>query len=171
MNESAKAAKAFLEYRDMLYTHGKRALALLTEDGNSQWTKPRPRLATLKEWSAEFNWQARCKEYDKEVADAEALILRTRQREANVRQAEEARELQLVAMNALHSLSADNKLGSIASVQLLKNSIEAERKALLLDDTKHLEVSGPNGSAIPLSVQIYYPEAESDEDGYEDIVE
>lgn len=152
--ETPRAATAFAEYCEL---GPARSLRKLAEKRDKNGTKTGQIFKQLGIWSSRYNWQERVKQYDAELI-AERTAKKQADREAmEARHAEEAKEEQRIAR--AHIKAAMDKDGnaigriSLAAVQLLKNSREDERKALVEEETPTL----PQGGTF-IGIAIYLPE-------------
>ena len=144
--ETAKAHAAFVEYCAMGPGRSIRKLA----ESDQQHIKS---VSLLLKWSSEHNWQERVKQYDTERAEERRLARERAREEMELRQAEEAREDQILARRELRLLAEKHRLGSMPAVQYLKNAIEAERKALGADDNTtrvKAEIMGKDGGPVDI---------------------
>jgi len=144
--ETPKAAAAYEEYAAL---GPGRSLEKLVEKRRQSGGNSTVRLRTIEAWSSLHEWQRRVRTYDVEIASAEAKKIKAIHDEMNSRQVETSKEMQDVAIKQIKELIQVKSFGSLAAVQLLKNMIEAERKALRADDdTKKVEITGKDKGPI-----------------------
>lgn len=144
-NETTKASAAYADYAAMGVS---RSLAKLVE----KYNKNTSYIRQLAKWSVDFDWQTRVKTYDAEKLAEEETRRKAVLDTMNARQVEQAQEMQDVAIRQIKVLMIAQAFGSLASVQLLKNSVEAERKALHADDdTKKVQITGKNDGPVLIS--------------------
>lgn len=153
--ESAKAYAAFLAYCDM---GSGRSLRKMVEKYNKSTSYVRQ----LARWSIDHDWQRRVKEYDSEQAAERNEARRKRREEMEDRHARESQEEQEIARKLIKK-DADKGHISLASVQLLKNSREDERKALGAEDSKGMALE-VNANEDNLQVIVYYPQSKETEE-------
>lgn len=121
-NESAKAYQAYLDYRDLgVY----RSLAKL----NQQYGKKASYIRQLQKWSAQYDWQARIKQFEQEQAEERAAKIQAALDEMNERHIELALAQQEKASKQIADLIEARAFGSQAVVQLLKLATDLERLA------------------------------------------
>lgn len=154
IQETPRAAAAFLEYCAL---GPARSLRKLAEKLQQNRNKTATVFRQLGEWSSLYNWQERVKQYDAErIAERVAKKQEAREQMED-RHAEEAKEEQRIAR--AHIKAAMDKDGnavgriSLAAVQLLKNSRDDERKALIEEEMPKIEQVGQL-----IGIAIYLPQ-------------
>lgn len=83
----------------------------------------------IKDWSAAWKWSERVRVYDEEQDIQRANEREAARAEMDDWQAEKARELSKKAIERLEALIAQDRLGSMATVQLWKAATDLERLA------------------------------------------
>ena len=154
LHETPKAQAAFLIYCTM--GQGRTLSKVVTQMG----AKP-SYLRILKEWSGKYRWQERVKQYDLETAQEELRQAEKELKKMNEKHAASASAAQLTALEYVHKLIKNNKLGSIAAVQWLKNSFDLERLARGgSTEAATVKLTGPDGGAIVTdsTVRVYLPQ-------------
>lgn len=153
LQETARSADAFRQYCALGPARSLRKLIDVL--GRSEGY-----VGQLERWSSQYKWVERAKQWDAERA-AERLAKKQAAREQmEDRHAEEAQEEQRIAR--AHIKAAMDKDGkavgriSLAAVQLLKNSRDDERKALVEEELPKFEVGGP-----VVGIAIYLPQKQT----------
>lgn len=117
-----------------------------------KWGKSGAYVGQLERWSSTYKWVERAKQYDAErIAERMARKQASREQMED-RHADESREEQEWARKILREGKEKGRI-SLAAVQLLKNSREDERKALVEEDVPKIE---PGGQLI--GIAIYLPQ-------------
>jgi len=127
--QSQETPKALAAFRDYCELGSYRSLAKL----NGKYGKNASYIRQLEKWSTQNNWQERVKAFDAEQVEIEATRKRAGIEQSNTEQAAMAREHRQLLDKYLRTMAESYQLGSMAAVQWLKNSVEAERKALGAD--------------------------------------
>lgn len=169
--ETPLAYAAFLEYCAL----GRgRSLRKLAEIRGQSEGKVHARLATIEDWSSKHKWQERVRQYDAEIIAERVARKQAKREEMEDRHVDQTREEQDAARryilariapetneakpsdeSLIASLFTEKiNLGSV--VQLLKNSREDERKALVEEDVPKFEPVGP-----VIGVAIYLPQKQT----------
>lgn len=151
--ETPRAAAAFAEYCALGPARSLRKLA-------EKWGKSGAYVGQLERWSSVYKWVERVKQYDAErIAERVARKLAKRE-EMEDRHAKDAQEEQDLARKVIKQVvNAKGEITgriSLAAVQLLKNSREDERKALVEEEMPSLS----QGAAI-VGIAIYLPQKQS----------
>lgn len=152
LQETPRAAAAFLEYCAMGTARSLRKLAGLRDESG---TKAVQIFKQLGEWSARYKWQERIKQYDAEQIRERVAKKQAKRDEMEDRHAKEAKEEQEWAREVLES-GKERDYISLAAVQLLKNSREDERKALFEDERPADQQPGQL-----IGIAIYLPQKHS----------
>ena len=150
LQETPRAAAAFAEYCAM---GPARSLAKLAQ----VLGKPSGYTRYLEEWSSQYKWVERAKQWDAERAAERMAKKQAAREQMEDRHAEDAQEEQRIAR--AHIKAAVDKDGkpigriSLAAVQLLKNSRDDERKALVEEEMPKFEQGGP-----VIGIMVYLPQ-------------
>lgn len=161
LQETPRAAAAFLEYCALGPARSLRKLAALREQSEDKATT---RLATFSEWSTRYKWQERVKQYDAERTSERIAKKQADREKMEDRHAEEAKEEQEWARKILKEGKDKGRI-SLAAVQLLKNSREDERKALVEEE---MPATLPQGSTL-VGIAIYLPQKHTLKGGDADV--
>ena len=151
MRETPQAAAAYNEYAAL---GPDRSLRKLADKLGQSGGKPGAKLSTLELWSSQHRWQERVKVYDAARAEErrrkhDADIERMNERHAAIGTTQQAQ-----ALKQLAHLAEIGKLGSQASVMLLKLAIDVERTARGEPTTvERHEQTGAGGGPIQGLVQ------------------
>lgn len=151
--ESSQAYAAFCVYRDLPYGDApeKRSLSKAGQ-------KLHKNRATLSGWSAKWEWQERCREYDNELQRQELLERKRKIKRMQQKHLALSDELMEAAKDALAKLdSVDYKPKDI--LDFLKMSVELERRAAyeLLADVE--AKTGGNPEAVEHSPMMQLVES------------
>lgn len=147
--ETPRAAAAFAEYCAL---GPARSLRKLAEKRVQNGDKASTRMATLADWSTRYRWQERVKPYDAEIIAERVAKKQEKREQMEDRHAEEAREEQEIARKLLKEGASRGRV-SIAAVQLLKNSRDDERKALVEEEMPKIDQGGQM-----IGIAIYLPQ-------------
>lgn len=160
--ETPRAAAAFAEYCAIGPARSLRKLAEILG-------KPSGYTRYLEEWSSQYKWVERAKQYDAEQIRERVAKKQEKRDEMEERHAKEAREDQELARKVIkQAVNEEGKVigkVSLAAVQLLKNSREDERKALVEEEMPMFE---PSGQVIGIAIYLPQKQAllkEGDTDG------
>ena len=119
-------------------------------------------LSQLKRWSSKYDWQKQIVQRERALAEEKRKKLEKEIDAMNERQAMIGTTQQARAIKQIEALIAAEKFGSIASVNLLKLALEAEREARGASISK-VEVTGKDGGPIATSgIAIYLPKKDAE---------
>lgn len=143
VKETAKAAAAFSAYCAL---GPSRSLQKLADSLNQIRPKDSPeiQLSTLKTWSAKWNWQKRLIDWETEQAKLALAEMTERQAELS------KRGMELASQNLI-AKAEKKRLGDMAAVVWLKNSMDAEFRARGGAEVKRVEHTGKDGDPIQIN--------------------
>ena len=157
--ETAIAYTAFLEYCALGRGRSLHKLALKYGESTG---KVRSLERQYEDWSSQHKWQERVKQYDREQVEGRVAKKQEKRDEMDERHAKEAKEDQKLARKLIkRTAKSDGKI-SLAAVQLLKNSREDERKALIEEEIPFFD-QDKQGAVI--GIAIYLPQKQTIERG------
>src|SRR5256885_5178168 len=162
--ETVNAAVAFEQYYDL---GEKRSLELLAQNLYKKQSKDIPNVATilsqLKKWSARYDWQKQIIQRERAIADEKRKKSEKDIEAMNERQAMIGTTQQAKAIKQIEELIKAEKLGAIATVNLLKLAIEVEREARGAN-TQKVELAGKDGGPLEISGQVvlYLPKKDKE---------
>jgi hypothetical protein len=128
-NESAKAFEAFSEYRDMGLGRNLRGLSL----------KVGKAFSLLSRWSGEYDWQARCKAWDKRLDQEKCKRQIDKIRNMKIRQINLALRAQELADLGIKSMIEKWRDAQEEGDKKISNGTRIESLAKLLDTGCRLE--------------------------------
>lgn len=154
--ETPLAYAAFLEYCAL--GRGRSLLKLAQKFGEDSG-KIRSLERQYEMWSSRHKWQERVKQYDAERILERVERKQAKRDEMEERHAREAKEDQDLARKVIkQAVGDDGKVKgkiSLAAVQLLKNSREDERKAIIEEE---IPVFDEDGKGAVIGIAIYLPQ-------------
>jgi hypothetical protein len=154
LHEGAKAHSAFLRYCEL--GPGRTLERVRLELG------ARPSyIRMLTEWSRRYHWVTRAKAFDLAAKEEELAANEKELKKMNQRHAEAGVANQLKALAQIDRLIKSGKMGSIATVQLLKISYDLERLARGAEtEISHVELTGMGGGPVQTDsrVVVYLPQ-------------
>lgn len=145
LQETPRASTAFAEYCALGPARSLRKLATV-------WGKNGAYVGQLERWSSQYKWVERAKQYDAERIAERVAKKQVDREQMEDRHAKEAKEEQSWARKILQE-GKDRGRISLAAVQLLKNSRDDERKALIEEETPKIEQGGQL-----IGIAIYLPQ-------------